>query len=83
MIVILGSILTAVAVAMEGGGPWVYYYQTYLIRLFPYAGSAVAVVWASQALGRRWKPEAGAIDRFGRFLGVCWIATVPRGNLRR
>jgi hypothetical protein len=75
IIILTGSIPTAITVALEGSGPWYYYYQTYLFPLFPYAGAAVAVVWALQALGKRWKSEPGMIDRFGRFLGICWIVT--------
>jgi hypothetical protein len=73
-LVALGSILIGIVVAMEGSGPWTYYYDLYG-RLFPYAGVSVVGVWAVQGLGRRWRPEAGGIDRLGRLLGICWIAT--------
>ena len=40
-------------------------------------GCAVAAVWAIQWLGGRWRPEAGWVDRAGRFMGTMWIATIP------
>jgi hypothetical protein len=81
MMTLIGALLTAVSVAIEGNGPWSYYYQTYLILLFPYAGASVAVVWTIQSLNRRCRPEAGGIDRIGRFLGICWIVTFVIGTM--
>jgi hypothetical protein len=75
------GILALISVAIEGTGPWFYYYQGYLIHLFPYAGGAVAAVWTIQWLARRFRPEASGIDRLGRVLGVLWIATFFVGTL--
>jgi hypothetical protein len=36
-------------------------------------GGTVVVAWGALALGRRWKPEPGWIDRAGRFLGFVAI----------
>jgi hypothetical protein len=36
-------------------------------------GGAVAVGWIALALSRRWKPEAGWVDRIGRALGCAAI----------
>lgn len=45
---------------------------------------AVAGSWAALALGRRWRPEPGWLDRAGIGLGALWIASmlaVPALNL--
>jgi hypothetical protein len=42
-------------------------------------GIAVAATWSLLALTRRWRPEPVWIDRWGRLLGLCWIALVPLG----
>jgi hypothetical protein len=34
---------------------------------------AVVAAWMTLAMGGRWRPEAGWLDRFGRGLGVFWI----------
>lgn len=44
------------------------------------AGGAVGAVWLVQALGRRWRPEPGWIDRSGRVLGACWIVVFLAGT---
>src|SRR5437763_5166625 len=46
--------------------------------LFPYttlfrSGIAVAACWIPLALGGRWAPDRGWLDRLGRGLGWCWI----------
>jgi hypothetical protein len=41
------------------------------------AGLAVATVWCYQAVAGCWRSEPTWIDRAGRVLGVCWLATVP------
>jgi hypothetical protein len=37
-------------------------------------GVMVGFAWISRAIGGRWKPEPGWIDRLGRVLGAAWIA---------
>jgi hypothetical protein len=37
---------------------------------------AVAASWATLALGGRWRPEPGWIDRIGRTLGFFWLALI-------
>lgn len=41
--------------------------------IIPSAGTAVASVWAVQAISGRWRPVPDAIDRFGRALGALWL----------
>lgn len=41
------------------------------------AGYAVASVWLMLLLGGRWRPEPSWLDRMGRALGLCFIASVP------
>ena len=41
-----------------------------------YVGDAVAGAWLALVFGRRWRPEAGWIDRGGRLLGAYWILCV-------
>ena len=41
----------------------------------PLVGALVTGVWLAQCLGRRWRPEAGWIDRLGRGLGFAWIVS--------
>jgi hypothetical protein len=41
-----------------------------------HVGQAVAVAWLGLLLSRRWRPEPGWIDRFGRFIGVLWLLTM-------
>ena len=36
---------------------------------------AIPLAWAALAMSGRWRPEPGWIDRLGRLLGICWIAT--------
>lgn len=43
-------------------------------HLLVFAGFAVAVAWAMQAMSGRWKPSTDWDDRAGRCLGVLWIA---------
>jgi hypothetical protein len=38
---------------------------------------AAPLAWLSLFATRRWHPEPTWIDRFGRFLGVLWIVSVP------
>ncbi len=40
-------------------------------------GYAVAATWMTLAMGGRWRPEPGWIDRSGRAVGIFWIATIP------
>jgi hypothetical protein len=39
-------------------------------------GPAVLAVWLGLILSRRWRPEPGWIDRFGRLIGVLWLLTL-------
>jgi hypothetical protein len=41
-----------------------------------HVGQAVAVTWLGILLSRRWRPEPGWIDRFGRLIGVLWLLTM-------
>jgi hypothetical protein len=36
-------------------------------------GFAVAICWATLALGGRWRAEPSWIDRLGRIVGVAWM----------
>lgn len=45
------------------------------MRIIAHGGWAVAIGWITLGLGRRWRAERGAIDRAGRLVGACWIAT--------
>lgn len=51
--------------------------QFLLLATLPFllgqVGSAVTCVWLVQVLGKRWRPEASWLDRWGRLLGVSWI----------
>ncbi len=44
-------------------------------------GYVVAAAWSVLAVGGRWRPEPGWIDRSGRVLGCCWIAWGIAGAL--
>ena len=37
---------------------------------------ALPIVWTLMVLGRRWRPERGWIDRSGRIVGWCWMASI-------
>ena len=39
------------------------------------AGFAVLIAWLTLAISGRWRAGRGRLDRFGRALGVYWIAT--------
>jgi hypothetical protein len=41
-----------------------------------HVGQAVAIAWLGILLSRRWRPEPGWIDRFGRLTGVLWLLTM-------
>jgi hypothetical protein len=41
-----------------------------------HVGQAVAVTWLGLLLSRRWRPEPGWIDRFGRLIGILWLLTM-------
>jgi hypothetical protein len=45
------------------------------------AASAVGASWLILWMGRRWRAEAGWIDRAGRALGVVWLVRIPLGLL--
>ena len=49
-------------------------FQESLDRLPLQATLVVIAAWAVLALSRRWKAEAGWIDRAGRAIGVSWLA---------
>jgi hypothetical protein len=40
-------------------------------------GLTVGAAWLVLALSRRWRAEPSWVDRFGRAMGVLWIATLP------
>jgi hypothetical protein len=40
----------------------------------PAIATAVAVIWALLAIGRRWRPQPTWMDRGGRLVGLAWIA---------
>jgi hypothetical protein len=42
----------------------------------PDLGPAVALTWLGLVLSRRWRPEPGWLDRFGRVIGVLWLLTL-------
>jgi|GEM_PF-3248455 len=44
-------------------------------------GGTVAVAWVVLALSRRWRPEAGWVDRMGRLLGCASIVTALIGHM--
>jgi hypothetical protein len=39
--------------------------------------ATVLLAWVVLAVSRQWQPERSWIDRAGRLVGVCWIATIP------
>lgn len=45
-----------------------------------HVGQAVAAAWLGLLLSRRWRPEPGWIDRFGRSIGVLWLLTMLLGS---
>jgi amino acid transporter len=56
----------------------------YWLQVFASVGSAlggfaVAIAWGTLALVRRWRPEAGWVDRLGRLVGVGWIVMAVLG----
>jgi hypothetical protein len=40
-------------------------------------GATVLASWSVLIATRRWRPEAGWIDRAGRAVGAFWLATIP------
>lgn len=63
---------------VEWGGPspmFGLWRITYFIPI--HVGYSVAGSWLMLALTRRWRPEAGWIDRAGRILGIGWIGLGP------
>jgi hypothetical protein len=44
-----------------------------ICRLNVGIGYAVFASWLILAMGRRWRPEPGWIDRLGRLMGIAWI----------
>jgi hypothetical protein len=42
-------------------------------------GMAVLTAWIVMLAKRQWRPEFGWIDRFGRLVGLGWIAMIPGG----
>jgi hypothetical protein len=75
-----GSVVSILAV--DGAYPWsglslldMYIFD--LQKIPSEIGSAVAAAWVVQAVGGRWRPEPGWIDRMGRVLGVFWVGTIP------
>jgi hypothetical protein len=49
------------------------YFREVSLRLPQQAVFAVAAAWAVLALGGRWSPEKGWIDRLGRLFGLYWL----------
>jgi hypothetical protein len=60
-------------------GYWLYLDLSYFLAPTPYVratvGSIVVVAWLVQWMGLRWRPEACWVDRLGRVVGFCWVAT--------
>ena len=60
-------------------GYWLYLDLIYFIPTTPYlrasVGSIVVAAWLVQWMGHRWRPEACWVDRLGRVVGFCWLAT--------
>ena len=61
-------------------GYWIYVDLSYLLGptlpdLRATVGGLVAVAWLGQLMSRRWRPEACWVDRLGRVVGFCWLAT--------
>lgn len=53
---------------------WIFWLNA--INQFERVGLAILAAWLTMAVSGGWAPERGAIDRFGRALGVFWIASV-------
>ncbi len=51
-------------------------YQQLWITVSSGVGPTVAGAWLLLALGGRWRPDPGWIDRLGRLLGCCWIGWI-------
>lgn len=71
--------LGGVVVLANGGGVGPGDSPGYWLEVFSefaavFGGFAVASCWATLAVGRRWRAEAGWGDRLGRLVGVGWIA---------
>jgi hypothetical protein len=56
-----------------GGTYWAPWWAGPMHRLSITIGAAIVGAWVSEALGRRRRPEASWIDRFGRVLGAGWV----------
>jgi hypothetical protein len=76
--VILASLIYALhgvfGVLSRGHGRWVQAHNV-LLNLAPgqTIAPAVVVAWMVMILNVGWRPNAGGIDRLGRFLGFIWL----------
>jgi hypothetical protein len=66
-----GPLILRSAAGSLGLRAWI---GTYLDWIFPPIGLSVLIAWAILALTGRWRAVPDWSDRFGRALGVCWIA---------
>ena len=52
------------------------------VAIVSWAAPAVAGAWLVLVVSGRWRPERGWIDRFGRVLGVLWLALEALNSIR-
>jgi hypothetical protein len=74
-VVFLADLLPALVVILATQrAPAEFLYITTLKYSTQHVGPAVAAAWVVLALGGRLRCERSWIDRFGRLLGICWVA---------